>query len=182
MNPATIKTRPAVAADLPRLTEIHNHYVVNTPVTFDIEPFTPEQRMPWFREHSDGHRYRLIVAEDMDASEDINAGATGVVGYAATARFRNKAAYDTTVELSIACHPSATGKGIGKLLYNALLAAIAEEDIHMLVAGITQPNAASNALHKSFGFTPVGTFGQVGRKFGKYWDVLWLQRPLRLQR
>ncbi|HYL93756.1 MAG TPA: GNAT family N-acetyltransferase [Alphaproteobacteria bacterium] len=171
MNPAIIKTRPAVVADLTRLTEIHNHYVVNTPVTFDLESFTPEQRMPWFHEHSDGRRYRMIVAEDSEA---------GVVGYAASGRFRNKAAYDTTVELSIACSPIATGKGVGKLLYNALLAAIAEEDIHLLVAGITQPNAASNALHKSFGFTPVGTFGQVGRKFGKYWDVLWLQRPLRL--
>jgi phosphinothricin acetyltransferase len=171
MNPAIIKTRPAVVADLPRLTEIHNHYVVNTPITFDLEPFTPEQRMPWFHEHSDGRRYRLIVAVDSEA---------GVVGYAASGRFRPKAAYDTTVELSVACHPEATGKGIGKLLYNALLAAIAEEDIHLLVAGITQPNAASNALHKSFDFTLVGTYREVGRKFGKYWDVMWLQRPLRL--
>jgi phosphinothricin acetyltransferase len=65
-------------------------------------------------------------------------------------------------------------------LYQALFAALAHEDINRIVAGIAQPNAASNALHERFGFKPIGTFTAVGRKFDKYWDVRWLERPLRL--
>jgi phosphinothricin acetyltransferase len=166
---SAITIRPALLTDLPRLTEIHNHYVLNTHITFDIQPYTPEQRVTWFHEHSDGHRYRLLVAEDADA---------GVVGYACTGRFRPKEAYDTSVEVSIACSPDATGRGIGRQLYQTLFTLLAREDIHRILAGIAQPNAASNALHKRFGFKPIGTFSSVGRKFGKYWDVLWLERPL----
>lgn len=166
---ADITIRPAVETDLPRLTEIHNHYVANTHITFDVRPYTPEQRLAWFHEHSDGRRYRVLVAESAP---------DGVMGYACTGRFRPKEAYETTVEVSIACRPDATGKGIGRQLYTALFALLAREDIHRLVAGIAQPNPASNALHQRFGFQPIGTFSGVGRKFGKYWDVLWMERPL----
>ena len=166
---ANLTIRPAQLTDLPRLTEIHNHYVLNTHITFDVQPYTPEQRVTWFHEHSDAHRYRLLVAEDLKA---------GVLGYACTGRFRPKQAYETTVEVSIACRPDATGRGIGRELYQSLFKSLANEDIHRLVAGIAQPNAASNSLHERFGFRPIGTFSGVGRKFGKYWDVVWLERPL----
>jgi phosphinothricin acetyltransferase len=69
---------------------------------------------------------------------------------------------------------------VGTLLYNALFDAIADQDIHRIVAGIAQPNPASNALHERFGFTEIGVYTEVGRKFGKYWDVRWMERPLRL--
>ena len=164
-----ILIRPGLRTDLPQLTEIHNHYVLNTHITFDVEPYKPEQRVGWFETHSDGHRYRLLVAEERRA---------GVIGYACTGPFRPKAAYDTTVEISVACRADAAGKGIGSRLYKALFEAIANEDINRIVAGIAQPNLASNTLHQRFGFTPVGTLTAVGRKFGKYWDVLWMERPL----
>jgi len=169
LSESNITIRPAQLADLARLTEIHNHYVLHTHITFDLQPFSPEQRVPWFHEHSDGRRYRLLVAAD--ASD-------GVLGYTCTGRFRPKAAYDTTVEVSIACSPDATGRGIGRRLYQSLFEQLAGEDIYRIVAGIAQPNAASNALHQRFGFKPIGWFSSVGRKFGKYWDVLWLERPL----
>jgi phosphinothricin acetyltransferase len=162
---------PAVLTDLPRLTEIHNHYVIPTHITFDIQPFRPEQREGWFCEHSEGGRYRLLVGEK---------GRFGVLGYVTTGRFRTKAAYDTTVEASIACYPSAAGQDIGTQLYQALFESLAGEDINRVVAGIAQPNEASNALDEKFGFKKVGTFTSVGRKFGKHWDVLWMERPLTL--
>jgi phosphinothricin acetyltransferase len=162
--------RPGTLDDLPRLTEIVNHYILHTHITFDVAPYTPEQRVPWFHEHNDGRRYRLLVADDPSA---------GVLGYAATGRFRPKGAYDTTVEVSIACHPDATGHGLGTQLYQALFAALQNEDVNRVVAGIAQPNDASNALHARFGFQPIGTFTQVGRKFGRYWDVKWFEKALR---
>jgi phosphinothricin acetyltransferase len=160
--------RPARESDLPSLTGIYNHYVINTPITFDLEPFAVDERRGWFVEHTGPGRHRLLVADD-DGE---------VIGYATTSRFRVKAAYDTTVESSIYCHPDHVGRGIGTLLYQELFAALAAEDIYRIVAGITLPNTASVALHERFGFRLVGALSSVGRKFGRYWDVAWFERPL----
>jgi phosphinothricin acetyltransferase len=160
--------RGATAADVPALLAIYNHYVAHTPITFDLEPQTLEQRLAWFEQFSDCGRHRLLVCEDAGA----------VVGYACSHQFRVKQAYDPTVETSVYCAPSATGRGIGSQLYGALFAALSGEDIHTFVGGVTLPNSASVALHQRFGFEPVGTLRAVGRKFGKFWDVLWLQRVL----
>jgi len=159
--------RPAERRDLARLTEIYNYYVVNTPVTFDVEPYTVEQREAWFAQFGQTGRYRLLVAE----TESI------VVGYAGTTRFRPKAAYETTAETTIYCAPEAVGKGIGVRLYAALFDALRNEDIHRFVAGYALPNPASAAIHERFGFKVVGVFSENGRKFGKYWDVCWMERP-----
>jgi phosphinothricin acetyltransferase len=74
--------------------------------------------------------------------------------------------------------PGAAGRGIGTLLYKELFAALEGEDVHRAYAGIAQPNEPSNRLHARFGFRHVGTYEQVGRKFGRYWDVAWFEKPL----
>jgi len=163
------RVRPAVEADLPALTEIYNHYVVHTAITFDVSPFQPEERRGWFAEHAGG-RHRLIVAEEDDR----------VVGYASTSRFRPKPAYDTTVESSVYCRADTVGRGIGSLLYRSLFELIAGEDVRQIVAGVALPNPASIALHERLGFRSVGVFPSVGRKFDRYWDVAWFERPLTL--
>jgi phosphinothricin acetyltransferase len=165
-----VRVRPAVRADLARLTEIYNHYVVNTPITFDIETYTVERRESWFNQFSERGRHRLMVAEENGL----------VLGYAGTMGFRPKAAYDTTVELTIYCAQEAMGKRVGSRLYSALFEAMETEDINRYVAGYTLPNAASAALHERFGFKPVGIYTEVGRKFGRYWDVAWMERPTKL--
>lgn len=165
-----LSIRDATLSDLPRITEIYNHYVIHTPITFDLEPVSVEDRVGWFHEHSDGHRYRLLVASDGGQ----------IVGYAGTSRFRAKRAYDTTVETTIYCASDATGRGIGAALYAALFDAIAGEDINRIVGGVTLPNDASIALHRRFGFREIGIFTGVGRKFNRYWDVTWFERALKL--
>jgi len=161
-----LSIRPARIDDLPRLTEIYNHYIVSTPITFDLEPVTVHQRGAWFAQFDGSGRHRLFVA-DVD----------GVVqAYAGSHQFRTKAAYDTTVETTIYCAPEATGRGFGRRLYEALFAAIDREDVRVAIAGITVPNEASLALHTRFGFEPAGLMHDVGRKFGRYWDVLWMER------
>ena len=161
------RVRPAAAGDLPRLTEIYNHYVTATPITFDIEPYTVERRRAWFDAHPGGRHRLLVAVRDGD-----------VAGYATSGPFRAKAAYATSVEVSVYCAADATGAGVGSALYRALFAALAAEDVHRAYAGVTLPNDASLRLHRRFGFRDVGVFGQAGRKFGRYWDVAWLQRPL----
>lgn len=165
-----LNVRAGAEADLPALTEIYNHYVVNTAITFDVRPFTPEERRPWLVDHARDPRYRLVVAED----------GRGLAGYATTSRWRPKAAYDTTVESTVYCRADATGKGIGVLLYRSLFEAIESADVEQIVAGVGLPNAASVALHERLGFRRVGVFTSVGRKFDRFWDVAWYQRPVRL--
>jgi phosphinothricin acetyltransferase len=167
---ADIVIRGAIRGDLPRLTELYNYYVVHTPITFDQEPYTVEQRETWFSQFGATGRHRLLVAEQDGR----------VLGYAGTTRFRPKAAYETTVETTIYCAQQAIGKGIGSRLYGALFQALKDEDIHRIVAGYTLPNPASAALHERFGFKPVGIFNENGRKFGRYWDVCWTERPVNL--
>ncbi len=161
--------RNGALADLPALTDLLNHYILHTPINFDVEPYTAEARREWFDEHAAHGKYRLVVAEERGQ----------IVGYATTSRWRPKAAYGTTVESSVYCRHDACGRGIGSQLYRALFDAIKDEDVHMIVAGATMPNAASVALHERLGFTEVGVFKSVGRKFDKFWDVAWFQRTLK---
>lgn len=165
------RVRSATLDDLQALTDIYNHYVINTAITFDLRPFTAEERRPWFDEHHTSGPHRLLVATDGDGI---------CAAYASTSRWRPKAAYDTTVEASVYCHPATVGRGCGTALYTALFESLEREDVERIVAGVSLPNPASVSFHERFGFRSVGVFHAVGRKFDKYWDVAWFERPLRL--
>jgi len=160
--------RNASEGDLSELTALYNHYVETTASTFDLEPFTLESRKLWFDKFAVKGPHRLFVAEK-DAK---------VVGYATSSQFRVKAAYDTSVETSVYIDPVMTGKGIGYSLYESLFEVLTHEDIHRVYAGITRPNPASILLHEKIGFTSIGVYKEVGRKFGKYWDVEWFEKNI----
>ncbi len=167
-TPTDLTIRPATIDDLPRLTEIYNHYIVNTPTTFDLDPFTADQRREWFSHYAATGPHRMLVAE--------SAGV--VLGYTTTSKFHPRAAYDTTVEMTILSAPEAIGRGIGHRLYEAIFDELRKEDVHMAMAAITLPNEASCAIHERFGFTRVGVLREVGRKFDQYWDVVWYEKKL----
>ncbi|GES33835.1 N-acetyltransferase family protein [Streptomyces angustmyceticus] len=207
-----VQVRAGAEADLPALTDLYNHYIRETCITFDLEPFTPDQRRPWLLSHPQDGPHRLLVAQEATdrtknphngpasgpragatapgatisgaPESDVAASGAGhpggaLLGYATSSAFRPKAAYAPSVEVTVYCAPHAAGRGIGTLLYTSLFRALADEDVHRAYAGITQPNAASTRLHTRFGFRHVGTFTEVGRKFGRYWDVAWYQKDLR---
>jgi phosphinothricin acetyltransferase len=152
--------------DLEELNELYNHYVRETPITFDLDEITMDARKEWFA--SFGGRYILLVA--------VNDGS--VVGYAHSKQFRPKQAYETSVETTVYLHHEHHGKGTGTALYERLFAELSGLDIHRVYAGITVPNPASFALHRRFGFEQVAYFTEQGRKFGRYWDVAWFEKPL----
>jgi phosphinothricin acetyltransferase len=164
----TLTIRPAEERDLARLTEIYNHYVESTAITFDIDPYDVEARRPWFRQFGIEGRFRLFVAE--------RAGL--IDAYAGTTSFRPKRAYDTTVEATVYCAPNATGLGLGRELFSVLWKSLEGEDVHSAVAGITLPNEPSIKLHERFGFELSGVLHDVGRKLGRYWDVAWYEKRL----
>lgn len=159
--------RPATDADAAAISAVYDHHVLHTLATFDLVPPTLEHRRAWLADHAGG-RHRVLVAE--------RAGA--VVGFASSGRFRPRPAYDATVETSVYLAPDAVGQGLGRALYTALFEVLAGEDVHRAIAVIAQPNPASEALHRAFGFRQVGTFGEVGHKFGRYVDVAWFQKDV----
>jgi phosphinothricin acetyltransferase len=163
-----VVVRPATEADLELLNAIYNHYVRETHFTFDLEPISAEARREWFGHYSATGRHRLMVAVAGDA----------VIGYASSSRFRPKAAYLTSVETSVYLAPDAVGRGAGSKLYEALFKALEGEDVHRAYAGIALPNPASVALHERVGFKRVAHFTEQGRKFDRYWDVAWFEKPL----
>ena len=162
--------RPAEAADLPALVEIFNHYVANGHVTFATEPHTVESRRSWFESYGDGP-HQLLVGESSG----------GIVGCTYSSRYRPGPAFDATVETSIYLHPERRGKGTGSRLYAALLERLAEQPVHLAVAGVALPNPASIALHKRMGFEEVGTFKEYARKHGEWISSTWFQRRIRAE-
>lgn len=166
----TYQIRAARPDDLDALTDIYNHYILNTAITFDLTPLTTAERRGWFDDHRESGPHRLLVATDHNQH---------CVGYASSSRWRPKSAYNTTVETSVYCHPNARGQGCGTALYMALFAVLETEDVYTAVAGMSLPNPASRSLHEKCGFRQVGVFHAVGRKFDKFWDVAWFERPLR---
>jgi len=134
-----------------------------------MKSFTPEARRAWFEGFSECGPHRLLVAET----------GSGLVGYASSSRFRPKPAYHTSVETTIYLDPDHLGQGLGARLYGALLEALgAEPGVHRAYGGVALPNPASIALHEAFGFRLVGTFREVGHKFGKFWDVSWYEKDI----
>ncbi|UGY91907.1 GNAT family N-acetyltransferase [Streptomyces gobiensis] len=165
-----VQVRPGTEDDLEALTGIYNHYITETPVTFDTETFTPEERRPWLLSYSEDGPHRLLVAQETPSRR--------ILGYATSGPLHPRPGYATSVLVSAYLAPDAVGRGLGTLLYKHLFEALDGQDLHRAYAGIALPNEASARLHARFGFRPVGTYREVGRKFGRYWDVDWYEKPL----
>lgn len=164
--PDQITVRDATAADVPAINEIYNHYIVNTVATFDVEPQTLDEKVRWFRETK--HPHCIFVAEEGGE----------IVGFSCLRAFRAKAAYNLTAENSVYVHQERLGRGIGRLLMDRLVEAGKANGFHSIIAGIALPNEASVKLHESAGFVSVGVEREVGYKFERWVDVLWMQLML----
>lgn len=157
--------RNATAADVPAICNIYNHHVLNTMVTFEEEPVSIAEMQQ--RLETITARYPWLVYED-----------NGIVaGYAYATQWKTRAAYRHSAETSIYVAEGHTGKGIGRQLYARLLAILKEQGIHAALGGAALPNPASVKLHEALGFKYVGSFSQVGYKFGKwidtgYWELV----------
>lgn len=165
---AGVHVRPAREEDLEAINEIYNHYVQESHVTFDLEPPSPEARREWFEHYAEKGPHRMFVAVD-DGQ---------VIGFATSSEFKSRPGYATSVETSVYVAPEHVGKGTGARLYEKVFDALKGQDLHRAYAGIALPNPASIALHERFGFKRVALFTEPGRKFGRFWDVAWYEKPL----
>lgn len=162
----SIQIRDGVESDLPRINEIYNRYIVDRHTSFDTEPWTLEDRRRWFEKYRARGRYRIVVLE-----------VDGVVmGFASSSPFRDKAAYDTSVETTIVLAEDVIGRGLGKRLFPRLIEQLEASDIHRAYALIALPNDPSITLHADNGYHKVGTLDEVGHKLGSFHSVLIMER------
>jgi L-amino acid N-acyltransferase YncA len=146
---------------------IYNPVVETSTATFDLVPRTLDQQVAWLSDRS-GARI-VLVAETDDAT---------VAGYAALSPYRERAAYSTTVEDSVYVHADHQGRGVGRLLLDALVDTARAHGFHAVMARIVADHEASIALHAVCGFEVVGHEREVGRKFGRWLDVTLMERLL----
>jgi L-amino acid N-acyltransferase YncA len=165
--PGQFSTRTATEADLSDIAAIYSHEVEHSIATFDLEPPDRDYWLAKLAGNPPGDH--LLVAVD---STDT------VVGYAYSWSYRPRPAYDLTRETSIYLDATVRGRGVGRLLYPALLQTMAVSGVHTAVALVALPNPSSQRLHEACGFEQVGTMREVGYKFDQWIDVTWYQRLL----
>ena len=163
----TPQLRLATEADLSTINEIYNYYVPRSTCTYQLEPETIEDRAAWFRDHPAG-KYSVIVAE-LDGE---------IVGWGSLSQFRARAAYDPTVEASVYIRHDCHRRGVGRLILSDLIARARVAGFHSIIGGASTDQTASIALQESFGFRQVAHLVEVGYKFGKRLDVVYLQLML----
>jgi L-amino acid N-acyltransferase YncA len=171
MNSHDVLIRPAVLSDCPGILEIYNDAVLKTTASYDYEPRTLEHRQQWLTARQKD-RYPIFVA--------VRPGAEGerVLGWSALNPYHDRIGYRFTAENSIYVAADLRGQGLGARLLAPLLPAAEERGLHAIIAVIDASNEASLRLHARFGFEQVGHFKQVGYKFGRWLDVIYLERLL----
>ncbi len=167
-----MKIRPATVHDAPGILEIYNHEVETSIVTFDLVPRTLEEQQAWLGDRSGAHA--VLVATGADTA----AGAEQIVGFAALSPYRDRPAYSTTVEGSVYVRDGFRARGTGRLLLASLVETATQHGFHALMARVVGGHEASIALHESAGYEIVGHEREVGRKFGRWLDVVLLERLL----
>jgi L-amino acid N-acyltransferase YncA len=155
--------REATSSDASAITAIYNYYILNTTITFELYPITRGETIKRMEKYKEVGPY-LVFEEDGE-----------VIGYAYVARFRERRAYEHSVESSIYLKNGCGGKGLGTRLYSELLSQVSIQR-HTIIGGIALPNEASVRLHEKCGFRKVAHFSEVGWKFEKWIDVGFWQR------
>ena len=161
-----ISIRLATAEDLADINSIYNYYVLHSTCTYQTEPSTEQERAEWFAAH--GADYPVIVGLREEK----------VVAWGSVSPFHRRAAYRPTVENSVYVHHELLGQGIGRSLLSDLIQRATAKGFHSMMALISADQTASVKLHERLGFDKVAHLRQVGRKFNRWLDVVYMQRML----
>jgi phosphinothricin acetyltransferase len=164
----TVLIRRAEAADAAGINAVYNPFILDSAATFETAPLDLAARLRWLDARAADPRWPVFVAEE----------AGRILGFANASRFDERQAYETSIKVSVFLAPEGQGRGQGARLYEALFTAVAAADVHRAYALIVAPNPASVRLHERFGFRHVATLDEVGRKFGRYYSVMWFEKRL----
>lgn len=159
--------RAAQQSDLEEIRLIYNHAIHHTTAVYEYEPFSEEYIIGWFNSKS-AQGFPVIVAIEDDR----------LVAFASYGAFRMRAAYQHTMEHSVYVHHEFRGKGIGKIMLSAIIESAKKNNIHALIGGIDSTNELSILMHKKMGFQQVGYLPEVAFKFGRWLDLVFVQKIL----
>jgi L-amino acid N-acyltransferase YncA len=163
----TIGLANATLEDLAEILAIYNEVIRSSTAVYTEVEYSPERGQAWFAAKLESG-YPFIVARD----------SSGVVGFGAFGDFRAWPCYQNTVEHSVHVRFDRRGCGIGRTLLLALVERARAMGKHVMIAGIDAANVASIGLHRSLGFSVAGHFHEVGRKFGRWLDLIFMERVL----
>jgi phosphinothricin acetyltransferase len=163
-----VTVRVVERRDAEAIRAIYNVEVAESTVTFDLVPRTLDEQVEWIDRHSGGHP--AVVAVDENGT---------VVGFGSLSPYRDRPAYKPTVEDSVYVRRDVRGNGIGRVLLDELVRLALAQGFHSMIARIVGGHVASIALHERCAFETVGTEHEVGRKLGRWLDVVLMQRMLR---
>jgi len=162
-----VTIRDAQEGDLPGITAIYNEVLMTSTAIYRDEPATVSERLDWWQARV-RQNYPTVVACDGDA----------VIGFASFGDFRSWPGYLYTVEHTVHVHSSWRGQGVGSELVRALIPRAAALGKHVMIGGIDADNISSLRFHERLGFEPVAHFKEVGFKFGRFLDLLFVQLRL----
>lgn len=162
-GPQAMMLRDATINDLHEINEIYNHYVLNSTCTYQIRPESIEARRRWFEHH--GPQHPVVVAEQEGQ----------IIAWGSLSRFHAREAFCKTVEHSIYVHPEHRRRGLGAAILDHLIGRARELGYHSMVALIDGEQEPSLELQKKFGFYEVGRLREVGQKFGRWLDMVYMQ-------
>ena len=158
--------REATDVDQEAILDIYNEAILHSTASFDLEPRTLEEQQRWFQEHRSPYGVFVVTADYT------------VAGWGSLSPFRPKPGYRFTVEDSIYVHQDFRGQGVGATLLEALIDEARRCRIHSIIALVDGDNRTSIRLHERFGFRQVGVEREVGHKFGRWLDVVQMQKML----
>jgi L-amino acid N-acyltransferase len=175
-----LSIRLATAADLPAINDIYNHYVPISTTSYDIQPMSLEARRQWFEARDAIHPVTVAYYDDSEAAADLassiqHPASPNLVGWGSLHTFRAKPGYRLTVENSVYVHPDRQREGIGSAILLDQIDRARALGLHAIIAGIDAEQTPSLALHYKHGFREVGRFGQIGRKFDRWLDVVFME-------
>lgn len=162
-----MQIRDATEADIPGILAIYNEVIANTTAIYFDKPVSLDSRLNWFKGR-EAKGFPVLVATD----------GSGVIGFASFGEFRTSPCYQFTVEHTVHVRADQRRRGVGRALLEAIMSRAAEMGKHVLIAGIDADNAGSMRLHECLGFERVAHFRQVGRKFDRWLDLVFMQRFL----
>ncbi|HVX20383.1 MAG TPA: GNAT family N-acetyltransferase [Acidimicrobiales bacterium] len=173
-----MRVRLAGSGDAEAIRSIYNHEVTRGTATFDLVPRTAEEQRAWLGRHDGAHPAVVAVEPAGGAEGPAGAGGEVVLGFGSLSPFRSRPAYATSVEDSVYVAGRHQGRGVGRALLDELVRLAAVHGFHTVIARIVGENEPSIALHRACGFETVGVEREVGRKHGRWLDVVEMQRML----
>jgi L-amino acid N-acyltransferase len=164
--------RDAIEGDLPSILAIYNEVIASSTAIYADDPVSLDNRAAWFGQQKE-RRFPVLVAIEPDGD---------VIGYSAFGDWRGAwPGYRHTVEHSVHVRADRRGAGVGRALVEALFPHAEATGKHVMIGGIDAANSASIRLHEKLGFQQVAHFREVGRKFGRWLDLIFMQRTLEVE-